>query len=52
MNAAPATLFLNVSEDGSDDGNEMNTDDEEGLLAYTGQEREESGSSIDGFEHV
>jgi len=51
MGAAPATFSPNVSEDGSDDGDKMDTDDEEGLLAYTGQERHIDGSS-DGFEHV
>jgi len=52
MDATPATPSHNVSEDGSEDGSDMATDDEEGVLAYTGQEREDSGSSNDGFEHV
>jgi len=51
MEEAPATLSPNVSEDGSDDGEEMDTDDEEGLLAYTSQERHSDGSN-EGFEHV
>jgi len=51
MDAAPASPSPNVSEDGSDDGEEMDTDEKEGLLAYTGQERN-SESSSDGFEHV
>jgi len=47
MDAAPSTPSPNVSEDGTD----MDTDEEEGLLAYTGQERHSDGSS-DSFEHV
>jgi len=51
MGATPATPFPNVSEEGNDDGSAMATDDEEWLLAYTGQEPD-SESSNDGFEHV
>jgi len=51
MEDAPASPSPNVSEDGSDDGYEMDTDDEEGLLAYTGQECHSDGSS-NGFEHL
>jgi len=49
MNSAPATPSPNVSEDGSDDGDDMDTGDDEGLLTYTRQERHSDGSS---FEHV
>jgi len=52
MNDTPASPSPNVSEDGCDDGSDMATDNDEGLLAYTGQERENSGSSNHRFEHV
>jgi len=45
MDEAPATLSPNVS-----DGDEMDTDDEEDLLAYHGMEH--SSSDEDGFQHV
>jgi len=51
MEDTPATPSPNVSEDGSDDSEEMDTDNEEGLLAYTGQERHSDGLS-EGFEYV
>jgi len=51
MEAAPASPSPSVSEDSSDGGDEMDTDDEEGLLAYTGQDYN-SESSSEGFEHV
>jgi len=51
MDAAPTSPSPNVSEDGSDDDHEMDTDDEEGLLAYNGQECY-SDCSRDSFEHV
>jgi len=49
MDAGPSTPSPNVSEDGSN----MDTDEEEELLAYTGMGRgNDNSSSDDGFEHV
>jgi len=50
MDDAPATLPPKVSTDGS--GEEMETDEEEDLLAYTGEGRDGADSSDDGFEHA
>jgi len=47
MDEAPATPFPNVS-----DGSEMETDEEDYLLAYTGEGCDGADSSDDGFEHV
>jgi len=47
MDAAPSTPSPNVSEDGSN----MDTDEEEDLLAYTGLGRGTDDSS-DSFEHI
>jgi len=47
MDEAPATPSPNVS-----DGSNMDTDEEEDLLAYTGEGRDGADSSDDGFEHV
>jgi len=47
MEAAPSTPSPNASENSSD----MDTDEEEDLLAYTGLGRDEDGSR-DSFEHV
>jgi len=46
MDEAPATPSPNVS-----NGDEMDTDDEEDLLAYHGMDRDHS-SDEDGFQHV
>jgi len=52
MDDAPATPPPNVSTDGS--GEEMETDDEEDLLAYTGEGRDSAASSSDedGFQRL
>jgi len=50
MDEAPTTPSPNVSEDGSNDSDEMDTDDEDAIL-YTGQGQQRDHSS-DGFEHV
>jgi len=48
MDEAPATLSPNVS-----DGDEMDTNEEEDLLAYHGINRNDNSSSDeDGFQHV
>jgi len=47
MDEAPATSSPHVS-----DGDEMDTDDEEDLLAYHGMDRNHSSSNEDGFQHM
>jgi len=49
MENAPATFSPNVSDD--DNEEEMDTADEDGILAYKGQ-GQQSESSSDGFEHT
>jgi len=50
MDEAPTTPSPNTSEDGSSDGADMDTDEEDAIL-YTGQ-GQQSDHSSDGFEHI